>query len=57
MGQYSLDLFVLSLNDSSTEAEIKRAYNYISYIFYPNKNIGLDTTEMMKMINKAKDVL
>ena len=22
--------------------------------FHPDKNIGLDTTEMMKMVNKAK---
>ena len=26
-------------------------------IFHPDKNIGLDTTEMMKMINEAKDGL
>ena len=25
--------------------------------FHPDKNIGLDTTEMMKTINKAKDGL
>ena len=25
--------------------------------FHPEKNIGLDTTEMMKMINEAKDGL
>ena len=25
--------------------------------FHPGKNIGLDTTEMMKMINEAKDGL
>ena len=25
--------------------------------FHPDKNIGLDTTEMMKMINEAKDGL
>ena len=25
--------------------------------FHPDKNIGLDTTEMMKMINEARDGL
>ena len=29
----------------------------MAHIFHPDKNIGLDTTEMMKRINKAKDGL
>ena len=56
-GQYSLNLFVLGLNDSSTEAEMKKAYHYMARRFHPDKNIGLDTTEIMKMINEAKDGL
>ena len=56
-GQYSLNLFVLGLNDSSTEAEMKKTYHSMAHRFHSDKNIGLDTTEMMKMINKAKDGL
>ena len=56
-GQYSLNLFVLCLNDSSTEAEIKTAYRSMALRFHPDKNIGLDTSKMMSMINEAKDRL
>ena len=56
-GQYSLNLFVLGLNDSSTEVEMKKAYHSMARRFHPEKNIGLDTTEMKKMINEAKDGL
>ena len=56
-GQYSLNLFVLGLNDSSTEAEMKTAYRSIACRFHPNKNIGFDTTKMMTLINEAKDGL
>ena len=52
-GQYSLNLFVLGLNDSSTEAEMKTAYRSMARRFHPDKNIGLDTTKMMTMINEA----
>ena len=49
-GQYSLNLFVLGLNDSSKEAEMKKSHHSMAHRFQPDKNIGLDTTEMMKMI-------
>ena len=55
--QYPLNLNVLGLNYSSTEAEMKKAHYPIARIFRPDKNIGLDTTEMMKIINEAKDGL
>ena len=49
--------FVLGLNDYSTEAEMKKSYHSMARRFHPDKKIGLDTTEMMKMINEAKDGL
>ena len=36
---------------------MKKAYYSMARRFHPDINIGLDTTEMMKMINKAKDGL
>ena len=54
MGQYELYLRVLGFNYSSTEAEMKKAYYSMARRFHPDKNIGLDTSEMMKMINEAK---
>ena len=56
-GTYPLNLYVLCLNYSSTDAEMKKAYYSMARRFHPDKNIGLDTTEMMKMINEAKDGL
>ena len=50
----SFELYVLGLNYSSTEAELKKAYYFMARRFHPDKNIGLDTSEMMKMINEAK---
>ena len=55
--QYPLNLYVLGLNYSSTEAEMKKAYHSMARRFHPDKNIGLDTTEMMEMINESKDGL
>ena len=56
-GPYPLNLYVLGLNYSSTEAEMKKDYYSMARRFHPDKNIGLDTTEMMKMINESKDGL
>ena len=55
--QYSLNKFVLSLNESSTEADMKTAYRSMARRFHPAKNIGLDTTKITTKINEAKDVL
>ena len=52
-----MNLFFLGLNDSSTEAETKTAYRSMALRFHPDKNIGLDTSNMMSMINEAKDGL
>ena len=57
VGQYELDLHVLGLNYSSTEVEIIEAYRSVACIFHPDSNFGFDTSEMMKMINTAKDGL
>ena len=32
----------------------KKAYHSLARRFHPDKNIGLETTEMMKNINEAK---
>ena len=57
VGQYELDLHVLGLNYSSTEVEIIEAYRSMARRFHPDNNFGFDTSEMMKMINTAKDGL
>ena len=45
---------VLGLNESSTENDMKKAYNYLSLRLHPNKNKHSQVTEVMKMINEAK---
>ena len=50
-GEYPLDLFVLGLDDSSTVADMKTAYRSMYLRYHPDKNIGLDTSKMMSMIN------
>ena len=56
-GQYLLNLHVLGLNYSSTEAEMIKSYRSMDRIFHPDINFGFDTSEMMEMINTAKDGL
>ena len=56
-GQYTFNKFVLSLNESSTESDMKIAYRSMALRFHPGKNIGLDTSKMIVIINKAKDIL
>ena len=56
-GPYPLNLYVLGLNSFSIEVEMKKAYYSMACRFHPDKIIGLDSTEMMKMINGAKDGL
>ena len=36
---------------------MKTAYRSMARRFYPDNNYGFDTTEMMTMINRAKDGL
>ena len=57
VGQYELYLHVLGLNYSSTEAEMIKAYRSMNCRFHPDSNFGFDTSEIMKMINTAKDGL
>ena len=52
-----LNLFVLGLNESSTEADMKTAYRSMALWFLPDKNIDVDTSKMMGMINEAKEGL
>ena len=52
-----MNLFVLGLNESSTEEDIKKAYRSISIQFQPNKNIHEGASKVMRMINKAKEGL
>ena len=57
MGEYSLNLFVPGLNESSIEADMKTTYCYMALRFNPDKNIDVDTSKMMGMINEAKEGL
>ena len=49
--------FVLGLNESSTEEDMKKAYRYMSLRFHRDKNIHEDASKMMGMINEAKEGL
>ena len=57
MGQYHLNLNVLGLNYSSTFVEIIKGYRSMARIFHPENIYGFDTTEVMTMINTAKEGL
>ena len=57
VGQYHLNLHVLGLNDYSKFAEMIKAYRSMARRFHPDNNYGFDTTEMMTIINTAKDGL
>ena len=52
-----MNLHVLGLNYSSIEAEMIKAYRSMARRFHPDNNFGFDTSEMIKMINTAKDGL
>ena len=56
-GQYHLNLHVLGLNYSSTFVEMIKGYRSMARRFHPENNYGFDTTEMMTMINTAKEGL
>ena len=57
LDQYHLNLHVLDLNYNSKITEFNKAYCSMARIFPPGNNYGFDTTEMMTMINTAKDRL
>ena len=56
-GQYHLNLHVLGLNYSSTYVEMITSYRSMACRFHPDNNQGFDTSEMMTMINMAKEGL
>ena len=55
--QYHLNLHVLDLNYYSTYTGMIKAYRSMARRFHPDNNYGFYTTEMMTMINTAKDGL
>ena len=57
MCQYHLNLHVLGLNYSSIFEEMIKGYRSTARRFHPDLNFGYDTTEMMTMINMAKEGL
>ena len=57
LDQYQLNLYVLDLNYNSTYTEMIKAYRSMAHRFHPDNNYGFHTTEMMTMINTAKDGL
>ena len=56
MGQYDLNLHVLGLNYSSIFIEMIKGYCSMARRFHTD-NYGFDTTEIMTMINTAKEGL
>ena len=48
---------VLGLNDSSTEDDMKKAYRSLSLLFHPDKNQHSQESDVMEMINEAKEEL
>ena len=57
MDQYQLNLHVLGLNYYSTFTEMIKAYRSMARRFHPDNNYGFHTTEIMTMINTARDGL
>ena len=56
-GQYHLNLHVLGLNYSSTFEEMIKGSRSMARRFHPDLNYGFDISEMMTMINTAKEGL
>ena len=56
-GQYHLNLHVIGLNNYSTFSEMMKGYRSMARRFHPDNNYGFDTTEIMTMINTARDGL
>ena len=57
LDQYHFNLYILDLNYNSTYTEMIKAYRSMARRFHPDNNYGFHTTEMMTMINTAKDGL
>ena len=57
VGQYDLNLHVLGFNNYSTFSEMIKVYRSMARRFHPENNYGFETTEMMTMINTAKEGL
>ena len=49
--------FVLGFNESSIEEDMKKAYRSLACRFHPDKNQHLNCTDLIQMINKAKEEL
>ena len=56
-GQYHLNLHVLGLNNYSKFSEMMEGYRSMARRFHPDNHYGFDTTEIMTMINTARDGL
>ena len=54
---YELHYRVLRFNDSWTEDDIKKYYRSLALQFHPDKNQHSQVSDVIKMINKAKEEL
>ena len=57
LDQYHLNVHVLDLNYNSTFTETIKAYRSMARRFHPENNYGFDTSEIMTIINMAKEGL
>ena len=48
---------ILGISQLASISEIKSAYRSMAMKWHPDRNHGVDTTEMMKLINEAKLIL
>ncbi len=55
---HSQDLYrVLEVSKTVSTQEIKTAYRKVALIVAPDKNPGVDTTEIFQMVNRAYEIL
>ena len=52
-----MNLFVLGLNESLIEEDMKKAYRSMFLRFHLDKNIHENASKVMRMINEAKEGL
>ena len=57
LDHYHLNLHLLDLNYNSAYTEMIKSYCSMARRFHPDNNYGYHTTEIMTMINMAKDGL